>query len=167
MPFDYVASMTEGHKYGDIVAERLRLNGVRCTVPDLYIVQSREEIPEMTATEKDIILDDSGECLEVKSRNIEFTELKDFPWGNIIVDTVSGYEAKLQKPYAYVMVSTKTKGMFGLLTSTKDKWTVKQLHDKYRGHDDNFYVVDIEHCIPWEELVVFIKNLEEEQWWNG
>lgn len=121
----------------------------------------------MTATEKDIILDDSGECLEVKSRNIEFTELKDFPWGNIIVDTVSGYEAKLQKPYAYVMVSAQTKAMFGLLTSTKDKWTIKQLHDKYRGHDDNFYVVDIEHCIPWEELVVFIKNLEDEQWWNG
>ena len=167
MTFDYVASMTEGHKYGDIVAERLRLNGVRCTVPDLYIVQSREEIPEMTATEKDIILDDSGECLEVKSRNIEFTELKDFPWGNIIVDTVSGYEAKLQKPYAYVMVSKQTNGMFGLLTSTKDKWVSKQLHDKYRGHNDNFYVVDIEHCIPWEELIVFIKNLEDEQWWNG
>ncbi len=33
------------------------------------------------ATWHGIILDDSGECLEVKSRNIEFTELKDFPWG--------------------------------------------------------------------------------------
>ncbi len=56
MPFDYVASMTEGHKYGDIVAERLRLNGVRCTVPDLYIVQSREEIPEMTAPKRTLFL---------------------------------------------------------------------------------------------------------------
>ena len=167
MIFDYVKSMTEGHKYGEIVADRLRLNGIRCTVPELYIVQSPEEIPHMTATEKDIILDDSGDCLEVKSRNIHFTELDDFPWGNIIVDTVSGYEAKLQTPYAYVMVSKETNGMFGLLSSTKDKWKTKQLHDKWRGHDDNFYLVSTKHCIPWEELVVFIKNLEDEQWWNG
>jgi hypothetical protein len=157
--------MTEGHKYGRYIADKLELEGISCTVPDLYLVESMEEIPHMTQTEKDIIIDRTGDCLEVKSRNIEFTSIDDFPWGNIIVDTVSGYKAKMQKPMAYVMVSQPTGCAFAVMSDTEQHWTTKRLNDKQRGHSDNFYVVTREHFVSFDYLVNAIK--EEELRWVG
>jgi hypothetical protein len=155
--------MTQGHKYGQYIADILEQQDISCIVPELYIVKSREEIPHMTQTEKDIIIEKTGDCLEVKSRNIEFTSIDDFPWGNIIVDTVSGYEAKLQKPLAYVMVSQLTGCAFAVMTNSYKHWTTKRLNDKQRGHDDNFYVVTKEHFESFDYLVDYIKR-EEDRW---
>ncbi len=155
--------MTDGHKYGQYVADKLELEGISCTVPELYLVKTMEEIPHMTETEKDIIIDATGDCLEVKSRNIEFTSIEDFSWGNIIVDTVSGYKAKIQKPLAYVMVSQLTGCAFAVMSDTEQHWTTKRLNDKQRGHDDNFYVVTKEHFVSFDYLVDFIKH-EEFRW---
>lgn len=162
--FDYKTAMTNGHKYGQLIADRLTGHGISCTVPELYLVKSLDEIPLMTETEKDIILDSTGDCLEVKSRNIEFTSIDDFPWDNIIVDTVSGYKAKAQKPIAYVMVSQPTGCAFTVMTNSEPHWTTKRLNDHQRGHSDNFYVVTKEHFVSFDYLVNYIKH--EEFRWN-
>ena len=98
--FDYHKAMTEGHSFNEMVADRLKIEGIGCTVPELELVSTKAEIKRMTENEKDIILD-NGLVLEVKSRNLGFSEDPSLFWQkDIYVDTVSGYEAKITKPYA-------------------------------------------------------------------
>ena len=158
MSFDYHAAMTEGHSYNEIVAARLRGENIGCTVPDLELVSTAEEIKRMTENEKDIILD-NGLVLEVKSRNIGFSEDPALFWQkDIYVDTVSGYEAKKVKPYAYVMVSQKSGNMIVVHSDTKDKWFKKTVTDPYRKVTDVFYKIEKQHITTWDSLVADLKT---------
>jgi hypothetical protein len=159
MTFDYKASMAKGHKYNELVGKRIASEGISCTVPELYLVKDLSEIPDMTKYEKDIILDPIDEVLEVKSRDLWFTDdLRTYPHNNLIVDTVSGYETKEQKPMGYVFVSQRAGGMICLPTYTKDTWEKKVLYDKYRDLHDTFYIASIEQCKPFTALVKHIKD---------
>lgn len=158
MTFDYHAAMTEGHSYNEIVAKRLRSDGVPCKVPDLQLVSTKAEIEQMTKFEKDIILD-NGLVLEVKSRNIGFSENPVMYWQkDIYVDTVSGYEAKEVKPYAYVMVSQKSGNMLVVHSNTKDHWFKKTVTDPYRKVTDVFYKVEKHHITTWSSLIEDLKT---------
>ena len=159
MTFDYHAAMTDGHSYNEIVAERLRGAGIGCGVPELELVSSKEEIARMTENEKDIILD-NGLVLEVKSRNLGFSEDPALFWQkDIYVDTVSGYEAKKVKPYAYVMVSQKSGNMLVVHSNTKEKWFKKTVTDPYRKVTDSFYKIERQHLTSWSSLVDDLKGM--------
>jgi hypothetical protein len=158
MRFDYHRAMTEGHSYNKYVANRLRIAGISCTVPELELVSTREEIQRMTENEKDIILD-NGLVLEVKSRNLGFSEIPELFWQkDIYVDTVSGYEAKKVKPYAYVMVSQKSLNMLVVHSNTKDKWFKKTVTDPYRNVTDSFYKIEKQHLTAWPELIYDLRK---------
>lgn len=158
MTFDYHKAMTEGHSYNEVVAERLRSEGIGCEVPELELVSTKEEIQRMTENEKDIILD-NGLVLEVKSRNIGFSENPYLYWQkDIYVDTVSGYEAKKTKPYAYVMVSQKSGNMIVVHSNTKDRWFKKTVTDPYRKITDVFYKVEKQYITTWASLVEDLKS---------
>ena len=158
MTFDYHAAMTEGHSYNEIVAKRLRSEGIPCQVPDLQLVSTKAEIEQMTKFEKDIILD-NGLVLEVKSRNIGFSENPVMYWQkDIYVDTVSGYEAKEVKPYAYVMVSQKSGNMLVVHSNTKDHWFKKTVTDPYRKVTDVFYKIEKHHITTWSSLIEDLKS---------
>lgn len=158
MTFDYHAAMTEGHSYNEIVAKRLRSEGIPCQVPDLQLVSTQAEIEQMTKFEKDIILD-NGLVLEVKSRNIGFSENPVMYWQkDIYVDTVSGYEAKEVKPYAYVMVSQKSGNMLVVHSNTKDHWFKKTVTDPYRKVTDVFYKIEKHHITTWSSLIEDLKT---------
>ena len=158
MTFDYHAAMTEGHSYNEIVAERLRKEGIGCSVPELELVSTSEEIKRMTENEKDIIRD-NGLVLEVKSRGIGFSEDPTLYWQrDLYVDTVSGYEAKKVKPYAYVMVSQKSGNMIVVHSNTKEHWFKKTVTDPYRKITDVFYKVEKRHITTWDDLVKDLKS---------
>ncbi len=109
--FDYKSAMESGHAFNKIVAMRLESEGISAEVPEFSFAQSKEEIKEYTLNDKDIIVGD--QVIEVKSRNLNFNDNPEsFPYDDLIIDTVSGYEAKDPKPIAYVMVSQSTGGMF-------------------------------------------------------
>jgi len=157
MTFDYHAAMTQGHSYNEMVAQRLQGEKIGCEVPELELVSSAEEIQRMTENEKDIILD-NGLILEVKSRNLGFSEDPALFWQkDIYVDTVSGYEAKKVKPYAYVMVSQKSGNMLVVHSNTKDKWFKKTVTDPYRKVTDVFYKIERQHLTTWASLVEDLK----------
>lgn len=161
MTFDYIASMTKGHTYNEYVAEILQSFGIRCSVPQLEIAKSQNDIARFTKNEKDIILD-GGECLEVKSRNLYFTDdPQSFPYNDLLVDTVSGYDAKETKPLAYIFVSQKTKRMFALPTYTSNSWTVQKKFDHERKHEDRFYLATVDKCRPFSALITHLKNSGE------
>ena len=158
MTFDYHAAMTQGHSYNEIVAKRLRSEGIGCQVPDLQLVSTKAEIEQMTKTEKDIILD-IGLILEVKSRGIGFSEDPALYWQkDVYVDTASGYEAKVIKPYAYVMVSQKSGNMIVVHSNTKEHWFKKTVKDPYRNITDVFYKVEKAHITTWASLIEDLKT---------
>lgn len=156
--FDYHKAMTEGHSFNEMVAERLKAEGIGCTVPELELVSTKAEIKRMTENEKDIILD-NGLVLEVKSRNLGFSEDPLLFWQkDIYVDTVSGYEAKEVKPYAYVMVSQKSGNMLVVHSNTKEHWFKKTVTDPYRKVTDSFYKIEKQHLTSWSSLVDELKG---------
>jgi hypothetical protein len=57
------------------------------------------------------------------------TDPATFPLSNIIVDTVSGYNKKLEKPLAYIIVSQITKDMIVVPVSTERFWFQDQKMD--------------------------------------
>jgi hypothetical protein len=70
-----------------------------------------------------------------------------------MVDTVSGFDAKVVKPWAYVIVSQITEGMFVIPASTKQYWTIRSYHDVDRDIQDRFYMTSKRHCRPFVEMV--------------
>lgn len=155
--FDYKSAMESGHAFNKIVAMRLESEGISAEAPEFSFAQSKEEIKEYTLNDKDIIVGD--QVIEVKSRNLDFSDNPEsFPYDDLIIDTVSGYEAKDPKPIAYVMVSQNTGGMFVFPTAFAKSWRVERKYDRYRKHEDNFYLAPKELARPFSQLVNKLKD---------
>jgi hypothetical protein len=158
LAFDYHAAMREGHRYNEIVAMRFRSEGIGCSVPSLELVSTVAEIKRMTDNDKDIILD-NGKVIEVKSRNRRFTEdPQSFPFDELMVDTVSGYNAKKVKPICYVVVSQITGAMLVIPGHTEQKWRKQKAYDQARGHSDTFLLVHKNSCKTWKALIEHLKG---------
>ena len=150
--FDYHKAMREGHGYNLYVADLLQHFGVpQVDVPDFTIATTHDEIRDKTLNEKDVIVGDL--VLEVKSSSRSFTNADDFPFNPVIIDTVSGFDSKIIKPFAYVMISQITQGIFVIPTSTKYDWTIEKYYDGYRKIEERFYLVKKRHCRPFIEMV--------------
>ena len=150
--FDYYKAMREGHGYNLYVADLLQHFGVpQVDVPDFSIATTHDEIRDKTLHEKDVIVGDL--VLEVKSSSRSFTNADDFPFNPVIIDTVSGFDSKIIKPFAYVMISQITQGIFVIPTSTKYDWTIEKYYDGYRKIEERFYLVKKRHCRPFIEMV--------------
>jgi len=150
--------MEAGHKFNEIVAMRLKEFGIMAEVPEFSFAKSQAEIRDYTLNDKDVIVGDR--VIEVKSRNLAFTDdPSTFPYDDLIVDTVSGYEAKEPKPIAYVMVSQKTGGMFIIPTAFSNAWRVERKYDRDRKHEDDFYLTSKGLGRPFSQLVSKLKEM--------
>jgi hypothetical protein len=150
--FDYHKAMREGHGYNLYVADLLQHFGMpKVDVPAFTIATTHDEIRDKTLNEKDVIVDDL--ILEVKSSSRSFQNVDDFPYNPVIVDTVSGFDSKIIKPFAYVMISQITQGIFVIPVSTKYDWTIQTFYDAQRNIEESFYMVRKRHCRPFIELV--------------
>jgi len=150
--FDYHKAMAEGHGYNLYVADLLQHFGVpKVDVPAFTIATTHDEIKDMTKNEKDIIVDDL--VLEVKSSSRAFTDVDDFPHNPLIVDTVYGFDTKIIKPFAYVIISQITHNIFVIPVATKYDWSIQEYYDSQREITEQFYMVKKRHCRPFIELV--------------
>jgi len=150
--FDYHKAMAEGHGYNLYVADLLQHFGVpKVDVPEFTIATTHDEIKDKTLNEKDIVVDDL--ILEVKSSSRSFQNVDDFPFNPVIVDTVHGFDSKIIKPFAYVMISQITQAIFVIPVSTKYDWTVQTFYDAQRDIEEQFYLVRKRHCRPFIEMV--------------
>ena len=150
--FDYHKAMREGHGYNLYVADLLTHFGVpKVDVPEFSIATTHDQIRDKTLNEKDVIVD--GLVLEVKSSSRSFTNADDFPFNPVIIDTVSGFDSKIIKPFAYVMISQITQGIFVIPTATKYDWTIRTYFDADREIEERFYMTKKRHCRPFIEMV--------------
>lgn len=154
--FNYHQAMKDGHAFNEIVAMRLKSEGILAKVPEFSFAKTKEEIKDYTLNDKDVIVGDN--VIEVKSRNLTFgDDPNSFPYDELIIDTVSGYQAKNPKPIAYVMVSQNTGGMFIFPTAFSESWKIEKKYDRYRKHEDSFYLAPKAYGRPFSQLVEKLK----------
>jgi len=126
----------EGHSWQEYAAERIREAGHRVVVPPLTIRENVADRDRWIDT-KDILIERFP--FEVKSRNVTFSSPEDFPYPDIIVDTVRGYDAKVQKPLGYLYVSRETGCMMWTWGRTPESWEKRLAKDNVRNLVDLFY----------------------------
>lgn len=150
--FNYETAMREGHGFNLYVADLLQTFGVpNVVVPEFSMAATYDERINKTLNEKDIVIDDL--VLEIKSSSRSFKNADDFPHNPLIVDTVHGYDSKVIKPWAYVIISQITRGIFVIPTATKQYWTITTFYDAQRDIEDRFYMTSKRHCRPFLEMV--------------
>ena len=150
--FNYETAMREGHGFNLYVADLLQTFGVpNVIVPEFSMAATYDERINKTLNEKDIVIDDL--VLEIKSSSRSFRNADDFPHNPLIVDTVHGYDSKVIKPWAYVIISQITRGIFVIPTATKQYWTITTFYDAQRDIEDRFYMTSKRHCRPFLEMV--------------
>ena len=150
--FNYETAMREGHGFNLYIADLLQTFGVpNVVVPEFSMAATYDERINKTLNEKDIVIDDL--VLEIKSSSRSFRNADDFPHNPLIVDTVHGYDSKVIKPWAYVIISQITRGIFVIPTATKQYWTIRTYYDAQRDIEDRFYMTSKRHCRPFLEMV--------------
>jgi hypothetical protein len=163
MAFNYVESFHIGGFWSKEVAKVLNGRGVRCVAPDVKIAKNNHERDEMTKFEKDIIFDWTDKCLEVKSSTREFTDdVFQYPFDSLFVDTVSGYDAKVDKPLAYVLISQKTRGIVCISPKTCDRWRKVNTFDHKREIMEWFYSAPKDVLQPFDSLVNHLIKIQNE-----
>ncbi|MBU2515920.1 hypothetical protein KJ966_31770 [bacterium] len=147
--------LEEGFKYQLQIAEILQSNGIEVSVPKLRFRESIKDITEFS-NEPDLIWGDK--IFEVKSRNLSFTNVDNFPFESILVDTVNGWNSKEKKPDAYLCISKKTNSIICLSGKTFQHWEKKKERDHIRKIEDIFYFAAKKYWIDFEAFLQVIRN---------
>jgi len=91
--------------------------------------------------------------IEIKSRDLEFTSVEDFPYPSVFVDTVSGWAAKKPKPLAVVVLSQHSESTIVVPKSSLHKWAKIRAVDHVRHIEDLWYSCPIGECKQLQDLV--------------
>jgi hypothetical protein len=153
--------LAEGHAYANYVADRMRQQGLRVEVTPM---QWRDTIADRKrfSDEFDLMVGVRRPCrVDVKSRRLSFSGPDDYPWPTALVDTVSGFDAKANKPAAIVLVSQETAALAVIRGSTESDWMVRRRFDKVRRIEDEFYEVRRELLASFDDLLEWLKRREE------
>jgi len=117
--------------------------------------QIRENVAQAAAYVQEVDLFIEGHPVEVKSRAVTFHTRNDFPYPDIMVDTVKGWDAKEPKPTWVICVSQVTGAIITLVGLDKETWTAREVDDQTRKIRDTFYFAEkgywypVETCVSW------------------
>lgn len=146
----FFQKLEDGQEYAEYIASCLRNAGLPAVAAGVTRRRSIEEAKNFSNT-KDVLA--CGKILEAKSRRRKFTSPRNYPFTTIFVDTVSGWRAKLEKPFAYVFVSQITRAILWLPGTDDSDWQIRRAYDRERGIEDDFYEAPREWCRSFEDLV--------------
>ena len=107
--------------------------------------------------DKDILIGKNQILCECKSRGVLFSGVESFPYPDIFIDTVSGYEKKQVKPAYTFCISQKSEAIIYTDSSPENtsKWLKKFTYDKKRG------IKDLNYSAPkalWKDFSQFKKD---------
>lgn len=150
---EYRRAFADGHSRNEYVAELIAKQGLWVECPPLAYASDKSERSNFTKTEKDVIT--RAGTIEVKGQGKLFTgDPSSFPFPTIIVDTVSGWVGKMDKPIAYVFVCMENNECLVVPGKSKPSWIVKRLFDNKKKIFDDFYVA------PKSSLTTVVKLFE-------
>lgn len=106
--------------------------------------------------------------LEIKERSISFTSPEDYPYDTVFVDDMRGLERETLQHLAYVYRSKPT-GAWVWLTplDRDDRWVVKEVFDRGRGHIVPTLVAPKDCLRPAEALLSFLYPHGYLEWVDG
>jgi hypothetical protein len=158
----FEAELRRGHRWAEHVASAIRSRGLAVEVTPMELradIDDRHRFED----EHDLMVGSRRPVrIDVKSRGIKFTSVADYPYPTAFVDTASGWNAKVHKPVAIVLVSQITSGMLVVPRSTESTWRIRELRDRFRKIDDVFLEVRTEHLRPFDDLVECLRLNEAE-----
>jgi len=152
----FINELKAGYQWQYIPAIFFKLNGLSVEIPELTIRDNISEADKWLES-KDLIV--NGYTIECKSRNEEFTNKTDYPYGTCFVDTVSGYDAKTIKPIAYIIISRKTGSMLCIQSSDNSSWGIEEKFDHVRKIREKFYTCGSNRLHPLSKLTNYIKAI--------
>lgn len=152
----FVDQLRTGYRYAEIVAECLREHLLQVEVTPMEV---RDHVDERHrfSDEIDLCVGHARRLVDVKSRNLEFTGPRDFPYETALVDTVSSWQKKAHKPCAIVLISQRTKGLAVVRASTRTDWKQVERFDKEREIRDLFFEVPRELLATFDEFAEWLK----------
>lgn len=155
----FLQELAIGSKWAEHAAAELNAMGIPCEATEMRVAQTEEEIKEFTEHDQDVVLLDGSGHFEVKSRRLNFHYHPfTYPFETAFVDTVSGWEQKLEKPLAVLLVSQQTGKIMVIPPESREHWKTTTTFDNVRGFTDTWYVVPKEHMMRLDTFVERMKN---------
>lgn len=154
----YKKRLREGVKYVKLVANLLRAGGFTVETPEQKIRPIRVKY---TSDSGDIHIMAEGKIrftLEVKSRDLEFTGIEDYPYSSVFIDNVNQWNHKKHKVAAVIIISQQTEKMFVVPLSSREHWREEEITDREKRDRVMKYMVHKIHCITFEELIEKLKD---------
>lgn len=159
----FFSELAKGNKWATYVADHINAAGVESYTPEGKVRKDVSEILEFSLNEKDILFKSMDGHLEVKSRGLTFGKtFEDYPYETAFVDTLDGWNKKVEKPLAVVLVSQKTSEMLVVPVSTEQHWGTTSSYDRVRGIHETWLVVHKTHLRPIGDLISWLKIKQDE-----
>lgn len=107
--------------------------------------------------EQDVIVA-RGHILEVKSRNLAFSGVADYPYDTAFVCATRRWDAREAKPCAVVLISERTEGgrVVVPVKSTRNQWITTSFHDPVRDFQETVYAVAKSALMSWADLLAHL-----------
>jgi hypothetical protein len=156
----FIDELEKGFSYQKIVNEFFISKGFKTKLDPLKIREERSVINKFTDTgDLKIILPKRTIIVEVKSRDVLFTDVHDFPYDTIFVDRVNTWKRKNKnKPHAIIIISQITKNMFVIPVSGEADWINKTVYDNKRDYTREYYLVNRENLKPMDEFITWLNK---------
>lgn len=147
----------QGHAWERYVAQFLRLQGFEVEVGE----QTIGGLAERARYAGIVDITCEGVLIECKSRRMRFTGPEDVLYRSLLVDTVSGWKDKPEKPRVIINVSRVTGAMIWLpVKSSRKDWREGQAFDRVRRIKERFFYCPIKHWQPIDTLVGYMHQLK-------
>jgi hypothetical protein len=150
----------KGEKQTDLIAERLRSDGLDVKAPQRTFRKTYADRKNYK-DETDLIV--NGRRIEVKSRRFNWTSLDDYPYDTIFVDTVKKWDGHKVKPLASINVSQVTGAVVVVPGKSSGEWMKVSAKDKDTGFVYENYAAPRGTWKTYEQLVDFLKSMEAAQ----
>jgi len=158
----FLRECAEGHKWERYVVGLLTRDGLKASCPKQTLRDHVSQAHQYLQDSDVVVEVGSGRELvfEVKSRRVKFKSPADFPYDDVFVDTVSGWDAKEPRPVGVICVSQVTHSVMVLPAGTQPKWERERRYDHVRGFETDFYVASRELWGSYGSLVKRLKQLK-------
>lgn len=144
---DFYRRLKEGHEIEVKIASFLREWGFDVTEPVFEFRKNLSDIGRFTRNQTDLVVNGLVN-VEIKSIKAKFTSPDDYPFKDVVVESVHGFESKERVPDIYILHSKPTDQFVVADTRFKSKWKVKTIPDRARSIETRCYVAPRELLRP-------------------
>jgi hypothetical protein len=161
----FKARLDVGNSHVDRLAERLTLDGLRVEIPKR---EYRKTYSDRHRFKDEIDLIVNGKVLEVKSRDLKWTTLEDFPFRSdgVFIGTVDKWKALKKSgkiPFAVVIMSQHSDAAIVVPCGAKSRklWSVQEnVYDPYTKCKDDAVKAPAEAWVTYDTLVGHLRRLD-------